>query len=199
MVGPALAPKLGLALIPGRGKAAAEQGEEWMHAACKVEPNADVEDGSVRGEVILSQKKDESTPVFFHIDLHGFKPSQGNIHGFHIHESAVKNNSCATAGGHFNPFHTTHGGPNATTRHVGDLGNIVVDSEGKLEDFILTDDRVAFSGEASVISKSIVIHAGEDDLGLGGDQGSLTTGNAGGRLACCNIYIQPEFIYRFKG
>ena len=32
--------------------------------------------------------------------------------------------------------------------------------------------------------KAIVVHAGEDDLGLGGDDGSLATGNAGGRKAC---------------
>ena len=32
--------------------------------------------------------------------------------------------------------------------------------------------------------KAIVVHAGEDDLGLGGDDGSLRTGNAGARRAC---------------
>lgn len=33
----------------------------------------------------------------------------------------------------------------------------------------------------------MVVHAGEDDLGLGGATDSLTTGNAGGRQACCVI------------
>ena len=33
-------------------------------------------------------------------------------------------------------------------------------------------------------SRTIVIHADEDDLGLGGHELSLSTGNAGDRLAC---------------
>ena len=39
----------------------------------------------------------------------------------------------------------------------------------------------------TVIGKSIVLHEGTDDLGQGGHSDSLTTGNAGGRLACGNI------------
>ena len=35
-----------------------------------------------------------------------------------------------------------------------------------------------------IAGRAIVIHAGTDDLGLGGDAGSVATGNAGGRLAC---------------
>ena len=39
---------------------------------------------------------------------------------------------------------------------------------------------------------ALVIHAGEDDLGLGGDAGSVASGNAGARIACCNIVITDE-------
>ena len=31
-------------------------------------------------------------------------------------------------------------------------------------------------GERSIIGRAIVVHDGPDDLGLGGDQGSITTG-----------------------
>ena len=33
----------------------------------------------------------------------------------------------------------------------------------------------------------LTLPAGQDDLGRGGDSGSLKTGNAGSRLACCVI------------
>ena len=41
--------------------------------------------------------------------------------------------------------------------------------------------------EDNILGRAIVVHAGEDDLGLGGDEGSLATGNAGARVACCKI------------
>ena len=33
-------------------------------------------------------------------------------------------------------------------------------------------------------SRTVIVHADEDDLGLGGHELSATTGNAGDRLAC---------------
>lgn len=40
------------------------------------------------------------------------------------------------------------------------------------------------SGEQSVVGRACMVHALTDDLGLGGDDGSLATGNAGSRVAC---------------
>ena len=36
------------------------------------------------------------------------------------------------------------------------------------------------------------VHAGEDDFGRGGDEGSRTTGNAGARLSCCVIEVSIQ-------
>ena len=50
-----------------------------------------------------------------------------------------------------------------------------------------TDPLARLLGAVNIRGKAIVVHAGEDDLGLGGDQGSISTGNAGSRLGCCLI------------
>jgi Cu/Zn superoxide dismutase len=63
-------------------------------------------------------------------------------------------------------------------------------------------------GETSVMNRAIVIHEGRilanvegdsnmfvvgvDDLGLGGEDDSLTTGHAGARAACCIITQLPD-------
>lgn len=44
-------------------------------------------------------------------------------------------------------------------------------------------------GPFGVIGRTVVLHQLEDDLGLGGDAGSLATGNAGSRIACGVIGI----------
>ena len=48
-------------------------------------------------------------------------------------------------------------------------------------------------GEYSVIGRSNIVHADEDDLGLGGHELSKTTGNAGARLACGVIGLSGPF------
>ena len=96
---------------------------------------------------------------------------------------------CVTAGAHFNPQGTTHGGPNDEVRHVGDLGNIEAneDGVGKLE---MEDTFMQIVGpDNNIIGRAMVVHEKEDDLGRGGNEDSLKTGNAGGRLACGVIGI----------
>ncbi|XP_068241764.1 superoxide dismutase [Cu-Zn]-like isoform X2 [Palaemon carinicauda] len=105
------------------------------------------------------------------------------LHGFHIHELGDLSGGCASAGGHYNPYKKTHGAPAHRVRHIGDLGNILADSQGRAY-VNITDPLVSLVGPRSVLGRAVVVHSGEDDLGLGGDEGSLKTGNAGGRVAC---------------
>lgn len=89
---------------------------------------------------------------------------------------------CVTAGPHYNPENRTHGGPVDAERHVGDLGNVI--SSGGLATYNHVDSLISLEGERSVVGRSFVVHAQEDDLGKTNHPDSKTTGNAGARLAC---------------
>ena len=110
-------------------------------------------------------------------------------HGFHIHEFGDLTDGCKNACSHFNPDGGTHGGLNSRMRHAGDLGNIVC-KKGKCSGH-LTAKGISLNPRQtdSIIGRSIIIHADEDDLGKGGNIESIKTGNAGKRLACAVIGI----------
>lgn len=68
-------------------------------------------------------------------------------------------------------------------RHAGDLGNIIAGEDG-VATVEIKDTQVPLIGENSIIGRSLVVHAKEDDLGKGNNDESLKTGNAGPRLVC---------------
>lgn len=110
-------------------------------------------------------------------DLAGLEPG---LHGFHIHEKGdCSAPDASSAGGHFNPTGAPHGGPTdpADKRHVGDLGNVEADSDGKVH-LEMNDKVIALEGENSIIGKAVVVHSRSDDLKTD------PTGEAGPRLAC---------------
>ncbi|CAE6478002.1 unnamed protein product [Rhizoctonia solani] len=111
-------------------------------------------------------------------------------HGIHIHTLGDISGGCASVGAHFNkdPTNKSHGGPQSADRHVGDLGNIEAGSDG-VAMVDIYDNMISFSGPNSIMARGLVIHASEDDLGLGGQSDSLTTGHAGARFACGVIAI----------
>ncbi|KAH6907982.1 Cu/Zn superoxide dismutase [Coprinopsis sp. MPI-PUGE-AT-0042] len=110
------------------------------------------------------------------------------LRGFHVHQSGDLSGGCATAGPHFNPGNKTHGAPEDKVRHVGDLGNVQSNAEGTvILDF--KDSWISLNGPNSIIGRAVVLHAGQDDLGKGGHNDSLTTGHAGARSACGVVAI----------
>ncbi|RDA84587.1 hypothetical protein CP532_1132 [Ophiocordyceps camponoti-leonardi (nom. inval.)] len=137
-------------------------------------------DENVGGTVIFEQAS-ENEPTKITYNITGNSPNSER--GFHIHTYGDNTNGCTSAGPHFNPFNKQHGAPDDEARHVGDMGNVKTDGNGVASGSI-TDKQIKLIGPHSVIGRTVVIHAGTDDLGKGGHEQSLQTGNAGGRPAC---------------
>ncbi|XP_065867024.1 superoxide dismutase [Cu-Zn], chloroplastic isoform X2 [Euphorbia lathyris] len=140
---------------------------------------------SVEGVVTLTQ--DDDGPTTVNVRVTGLAPG---LHGFHLHEYGDTTNGCISTGPHFNPNKLTHGAPEDEVRHAGDLGNIVANAEGIAEATIV-DSQIPLSGPNSVVGRAFVVHELADDLGKGGHELSLSTGNAGGRLACGVVGLTP--------
>lgn len=149
-----------------------------------------VQNEKVSGIIHFYQLGGPTSPVSVTGNITGLSPG---LHGFHVHQFGDTSNGCKSMAGHFNPFHLRHGSPYSTYRHVGDLGNIEADSSGVA--FIdIQDTHISLNGLNSIIGRGLVVHMGEDDLGMGGDDGSLLTGNAGGRLACAVIAVASDSV-----
>jgi Cu-Zn family superoxide dismutase len=123
--------------------------------------------------------------VVIDIDIEGL--SKNSSHGFHVHEYGDMSDKCTSMCSHFNPYKKNHGGPKSKERHVGDLGNIVADKNGRANMQIVDDCIKLHGNKSNIIGRGLIIHADEDDLGLGGHSDSLSTGHAGGRIACAVI------------
>jgi Cu-Zn family superoxide dismutase len=117
--------------------------------------------------------------VLIHLDLHDITPGE---HAFHIHENGTCDPATKfeSAGGHFNPDKDEHGYQAAKGPHDGDMPNLVVPENGKIQANIFNEevemkDLLADNGTA------LIVHAGADDYK------SQPSGNAGDRFACAEI------------
>jgi superoxide dismutase, Cu-Zn family len=103
-------------------------------------------------------------------------------HGFHIHEKAIIGNDFNTAGSHFNPTGKKHGHLNPEGAHLGDILNLEVDAKGNADQtFELKGVTLEKGKPSSIIGKSLIIHAMEDDYKTD------PSGNSGDRVAGGNI------------
>lgn len=98
----------------------------------------------------------------------------------HIHEhgdcSAPDGSS---AGAHWNPTSDDHGQWEHSPFHLGDLGNLTIDAQGRGQVEIVTDRWTIGTGATNdVVGKSIIVHEKADDFT------TQPTGAAGGRIAC---------------
>lgn len=161
----------------------------------------------ISGNVKFYQKFNNKTGRYNDVEIFlNVRGLSAGEHGFHIHEAGDLTDSCTSACAHFNPTNTIHGGPHSRHRHVGDLGNIVVNNRGKITNSKMIDHKIKLKGVNSIIGRCVVIHADRDDLGMGGlsengsvvdlkrHKESLKTGNAGKRVACGVIGYSSEMF-----
>ncbi|KAL1853725.1 Superoxide dismutase [Cu-Zn] [Paecilomyces lecythidis] len=142
-------------------------------------------DSKITGTVTFEQAN-ESSPTTVSWNITGHDPNAER--GMHIHQFGDNTNGCTSAGPHYNPFGKTHGAPTDEVRHVGDLGNVKTDAEGNAVGSV-QDKLIKVIGAESILGRTVVVHAGTDDLGRGGNEESKKTGNAGARPACGVIGI----------
>ncbi|KAG7357842.1 superoxide dismutase [Nitzschia inconspicua] len=141
----------------------------------------------VSGSLLLQQTSEDFATTI-EGQLRGLTP--GQKHGLSITTYGDVRDGANSCGTIFNPFGKTHGAPtdDPTLRMVGDLGNVEADDAG-VATVKIEDKMVKIFGPHSVIGRSMIVCAGQDDQGRGGQETSLTTGNAGPRIACGVIGI----------
>lgn len=167
------------------------QNNGTLYAVCKVRPSTSLPEDlpKVYGHVLFKQDHPQEK-VKVLLRFSGF-PRDGSPEprAVHIHQYGDLSRGCDSTGGHYNPYGVNH--PN----HPGDFGNFEP-QQGKINT-MLESDATLF-GSLSVFGRAVVIHEKIDDLGRGGDAGSLLHGNAGRRLACCIIGVSSPNLWNMN-
>ena len=142
-------------------------------------------ENGIVGEVVC---KNSSRRGIKGISLHAvFTKLPAGKHGFHIHRLGdLRGEGCKGACEHFHVGPPApHGGEPGSKypRHTGDLGNIQIISGSGEKKF---SKRYFIEGIqcSDIWGRALIVHADEDDLGLGKFADSITTGHSGARIGC---------------
>jgi superoxide dismutase, Cu-Zn family len=151
----------------------AQQGTDALTAVAQLDSRSG---SSMTGMAVFTQDGDQVTLV---VEIEG--GGEAGSRGIHIHEVGdCSADDASSAGPHWNPSDESHGAlGHSGEAHHGDIGNIRIgdDGRGRLE---FTTDRwtIGGDGDNNIVGRSLVIHAGEDDLT------TQPSGNSGDRVAC---------------
>lgn len=135
----------------------------------------------VQGTLTFSQLRDI---VSVNGTITGLKPNA--LHALHVHE----NGDCSapdfsSAGSHFNPTGAPHGAHGSGQHHLGDMPQLMADANGTAN-VSFNSQSLKLRGPESIITKAVIVHRDPDDVT------AQPVGNAGPRLACGVITLQPS-------
>jgi Cu-Zn family superoxide dismutase len=140
------------------------------------------EDSDIRGEIKLEETKDGLKITG---DLENIPVGE---HAFHIHEFGDCGEEGKLAGSHYNPTQSPHGHimkDGMKKAHIGDLGNIVIGTDGSGHVDAVIPNLHLTGGKYNVAGRAFIIHDKKDDFGQ-------PTGNAGGRIGCGPIVLTEK-------
>lgn len=141
-----------------------------------------IEGENISGSILFEQFENGQLWVGAYVS----RLSEGS-HGMHVHTNPITGGECSSAGEVWNPTEMDHGSWDGDVRKAGSLQSLVSKSEYEETTLEYMDPVATLFGDDSILGRSIVIHAGADDLGLGDDEGSKANGNSGDPIACCTI------------
>ncbi len=131
--------------------------------------------GKVVGTVLLV---DTPHGLLLRGTLTGLPPG---THAIHFHETGKCEPPFKTSGGHYNPTKKNHGMLDPAGLHAGDLPNLVIPKNGKLDFELFAEDLTLADGPNTVLDAdgtALVVHAKADDYK------SQPAGDAGDRIVC---------------
>lgn len=134
-------------------------------------------DQSMAGTIQFYKKGDATWVEVLMLDV------APGLHGLHIHENGdCSGKDGSNAGGHYNLDKHPHAGLTTEKRHMGDLGNVMADKDGAVNQIIRVDD-IEFR---DIDKRSIILHGAADDLV------SQPAGDSGARIACGVIDVKQQ-------
>ena len=138
--------------------------------------NGTFADTSVTGKAEF--EKEENGKVKLELEL--TIPAKANKSvAVHIHEHGDCGDTAKNAHGHWNPTGAQHGKWGEAAFHVGDIGNVKLDGDGKGKIEIETDLwSIGGDEKKNILNRSIIVHGGVDDYK------SQPAGNSGTRIGC---------------
>lgn len=158
-----------------------------LYATCEMKPSTTLplSQPEIYGQVLFRQVYPDGQMQII-VNLRGFPTTESAERAIHIHQFGDLSKGCTAAGPHFNPLQQNH------ANHPGDLGNFA-SSHGQIRKPVTA--KATLFGTESVLGRSVVVHEREDDMGNGGDEESLRSGNAGQRIACCVIGLSSSSLW----